>query len=730
MFDSINTLAFERRDILVRRVALAAVVALVVPIRIAAQKDSTGSRQLDTVNVTVTRTVTSSPLLEAAAVSITSAERVASSPVRILPDALRESPGVQVQQTNAGHGTVILRGMTGNQVLVLVDGIRLNTATVRDGPNQTLSLIDPEQIERIEIIRGPGSALYGSDAMGGVVNVVMKRPTGQPSASAALMYASSDDGLRAHAEGSAGRKRIRARAGATVTRASDLDAGGEIGVQRGTQYRSFAADAMLNVTLRGCNSMSLSAQGTDLRDVSRYDRLVDFRFDAASQSELQGPDAEFEFEPQTHLLSIARLDGTGCDGVIARRGIAVGLSDQREGRRQRSVNVTEAGAALAAPTREYQRDDTRTRLITMFVEPRLPAGTSIRIGGDVYDDVVSSFGYQETIATGARRPVVRLAGGDTIAAGRFPDGARSTSAGVYAHGAQLVGSRARLLGGVRADRVQVRLRAGDDFGGDVDATNGNVSAQVGVESFLEGGFSFSAHVGQGFRAPNIYDLSTVSTVPGGIVLPSSALGPERSITYDATVRKAGSRATFQAAVYTTRITGFVDRIPGSYRDDTLFQGKRVFRAANIGSARISGIEVGGEATLDARFTLRGQAFGTRGSQTLPGGGREPVGRIPPTSAFLAIRRNVGLPEGESWIEIAARGADSQSRLSSRDERDSRIQQGGTPGYGIAGVRGSTRLSGMRLTAGAENLFDRGYRNHGSGIDAPGRHVWFRVDLGS
>ncbi|MDQ3517700.1 MAG: TonB-dependent receptor plug domain-containing protein, partial [Gemmatimonadota bacterium] len=241
-----------------RLTALGALTSLAVPSRVAGAQQDTAYRQLDTVTVTATRTVTSSPLLEAAAVSITGADKLTSSPVRILPDVLRESPGVQVQQTNAGHGAVILRGMTGNQVLVLVDGIRLNTATVRDGPNQTLSLIDPEQIQRIEIIRGPGSALYGSDAMGGVINVVTKRPTGQPSASASLMYASSDDGVRAHAEGSVGRQRVRAKAGATVTRASDLDAGGQIGVQRGTHYRSFAADAMLSVALRGCNSLSFS----------------------------------------------------------------------------------------------------------------------------------------------------------------------------------------------------------------------------------------------------------------------------------------------------------------------------------------------------------------------------------------------------------------------------------------------------------------------------------------
>ena len=93
---------------------------------------------------------------------------------RSTPDALADMMGVFVQETNDGGGSPIIRGLVGNQVLIMVDGIRLNNSSFRLGPNQYFNTIDLNQIERIEVVRGAGSVLYGSDALGGVVNIITK----------------------------------------------------------------------------------------------------------------------------------------------------------------------------------------------------------------------------------------------------------------------------------------------------------------------------------------------------------------------------------------------------------------------------------------------------------------------------------------------------------------------------------------------------------------------------
>lgn len=95
---------------------------------------------------------------------------------RSTPEALTIVAGVFVQKTNHGGGSPFIRGLTGNQTLILVDGIRLNNSTFRYGPNQYLNTIDPFTIHKMEVLKGSGSVQYGSDTLGGVVQVLTKEP--------------------------------------------------------------------------------------------------------------------------------------------------------------------------------------------------------------------------------------------------------------------------------------------------------------------------------------------------------------------------------------------------------------------------------------------------------------------------------------------------------------------------------------------------------------------------
>ena len=107
-------------------------------------------------------------------IAVVTAEDIRRRNYRSTPDALADIAGVFVQETNDGGGSPIIRGLVGNQILILVDGIRLNNSAYRLGPNQYLNTIDLNQIERIEVVRGAGSVLYGSDALGGVVNIITR----------------------------------------------------------------------------------------------------------------------------------------------------------------------------------------------------------------------------------------------------------------------------------------------------------------------------------------------------------------------------------------------------------------------------------------------------------------------------------------------------------------------------------------------------------------------------
>lgn len=113
-------------------------------------------------------------------IEVIDSEDIKKTKARSTPEMLQESTGVFVQKTAHGHGAPIIRGCIGINNLVLFNEIKLNNSTWRTGPIQYLNLIDPFSIEKIEILRGPGSLLYGSDAVGGVVSIFGKRPSLAP----------------------------------------------------------------------------------------------------------------------------------------------------------------------------------------------------------------------------------------------------------------------------------------------------------------------------------------------------------------------------------------------------------------------------------------------------------------------------------------------------------------------------------------------------------------------
>ena len=131
---------------------------------------------LTVVTVTSTRKSTTN-LLVPYSVSVVEKTQIDALGFRTSPEALTGTTGVFIQKTNHGGGSPFIRGLTGNQNLLMMDGIRLNNSTSRYGPNQYLNTIDPWTIQKIEVARGTGSEQYGSDALGGVVQVFTQSPS-------------------------------------------------------------------------------------------------------------------------------------------------------------------------------------------------------------------------------------------------------------------------------------------------------------------------------------------------------------------------------------------------------------------------------------------------------------------------------------------------------------------------------------------------------------------------
>ena len=170
---------------------------------------------------------------------------------RTTTDALRDVPGVMIQKTSNAQGSPYIRGFTGYRTLMLVDGIRLNNSTFRDGPNQYWNLIDPYTIDRLEVVKGPSSVLYGSDAVGGTVNAVLRRPDGYGDglqgyrqvygqvASAQRSYIGRGEAVATYGPW------LGILAGGTWKDFGDVDGGQHVGIQEKTGYGVCSGDVKI-----------------------------------------------------------------------------------------------------------------------------------------------------------------------------------------------------------------------------------------------------------------------------------------------------------------------------------------------------------------------------------------------------------------------------------------------------------------------------------------------------
>jgi len=155
----------------------------------AVSAQETTEETIDEIQVTATRR----PLAEkdvSAALTLISVEEIRGA--KIITDALAAQPGVFLQQTTPGQGAAIIRGLKGSEVLHIVDGMRLNNAIFRNAPTQYLALVAPGTVDRIEVVRGAPASLYGSDAVGGVVQVLSRIPAFDESGTRGEVYLAYD----------------------------------------------------------------------------------------------------------------------------------------------------------------------------------------------------------------------------------------------------------------------------------------------------------------------------------------------------------------------------------------------------------------------------------------------------------------------------------------------------------------------------------------------------------
>ena len=622
-----------------------------------------------------------------AAASIRTREEILERQAPDMFHALQNEVGVLLQSTAAGQASPFMRGLTGQQILILVDGIRLNNSIFRRGPNQYFNTIDPGMVDHIEVLRGQGSVLWGSDAIGGTINIVTRGPDIRRGIGSGGFFgteftqyyntSNSSPYSRLNVEGWLGPAGVFA--GGSFLNVRDLDTGfGNFPRQPGTNYQQYAGDIKFNYLLADNQMLTVSLQHFEQEDLPRSDRFPGYPGDLNNSNT---PAKARFFDPQQRDLAYIRYQAL--EPLAALDALTFTASYHR----QREVQTR------GIPTTRFQETDVETVGLNIVGAKDLGRFGKWTTGVDwYYDDVDSPFGGT------ASGPIV-------------PDDAWYRRAGWFLNWDVALTERLAAVAGVRYESIET---AGTPVVQNtpvyINPSYDDWIGQIGLVYELNPGLHLVGSISEGFRAPNLDDLmaNNPNVLQQGQSLPSLGLVPENSINYEVGIKTDYERLRTQTFVYWIDLQDNMVSIAAA--PDT-------FKTANQDSF-IQGVEFDGELLLRDGWAMYGNFWYTYGINLVTD---SPLSRVPPTQGILGLRWRD--PELRSYFAVYTWLVRRQDRLEQvRDITDERIPPGGTPGYATLNMRvGHTfgRCDQHRVSLSLENITDQPYLVHGSGVYGTG-----------
>jgi outer membrane receptor protein involved in Fe transport len=595
-----------------------------------------------------------------------------------LAEALGRSEGVSVSRVGAWGSRPVLRGLSGERIAVLIDGNRVTRACTF-GMDMGLATIDPSTVERVEILTGPGSTAYGSGNVGGVINVVTRRPSADRPLSGEVRMSGSS----AVPGGGVGASMTVARERLAVSASVDGSSFGDYRTPEGevstSGYRQLTGDIKADYEPSSAHRFTLGSQYYAARDIgwpmqggatipeeSRVSLSADYGWQRGGDL-LEGMSARAYFQKLDHHM-VMSTTSTGMGGVpMTMTTDGQSYSETAGGRFQ----------ARLAPSERVDLD----------------------VGGEVTRIFAEGTRWTERVM-GSMAPV-------TETFHTWP-GVEIVDVGAFVQGDVVLRGSTTLSGGFRLDRVDRSADVGDEKLEWV--TTGNLGLRTDLTRWLSG----RATVGVGYRTPDPMELYGLGLKPDGFVYRGRAdLETEKSLSGELTLTATGDGLFASVTGFDNHLKDMIT--PAAAADSV--SGRPVREYRNLGEARLRGVSGTVEGELPGAFTVGARATWTRGEDPTTGSA---LPAVPPLEGALSLRRDFG--DVVRWVEAEWQGAFRQSRVASA------IGEVETPGWAVLDLRANTRLAGADLTLGVENLFDELYRGH---LDPytlyrPGRNLFIRV----
>lgn len=660
---------------------------------------------------------------------------------------LEQSGKVFVQRSQLGGGSPVIKGFEASRILLVVDGVRMNNAIYRTGHLQNVITIDDDILEKVEILSGPASTIYGSDALGGVIHFQTKQALPDKiQTHVSTRYSSAMNEFTGHADVNIGTRKFASLSSFSFSRYGDLRQGS----QRKTRYGDFGKRPQYIAQINGMDSIvqndniniqrtsnyrqydllqkflwqaspeqshALNLQYSNSSDIPRYDRLTDVR-----NGRLRW--AEWYYGPQERLMASYQYKSQQLKGFFDQLKTGASYQHVEESRMQR---------AYRNPLRENRVE--RIDVWALNLDLHKSTGRhDWSVGADGQFNVLRSTAFNYNIFSGAKTSGLTT---------RYPDGKNNMLySGVYAqHLFRMIPGKLILNDGIRINYSSLDAQFKDTSLLHLPFTKARqdhitYSVHAGL-IYLPGTSSrIAINFSTGFRSPNIDDLAKVFESAGGVqlVVPNHALRPEQTYQFDLDLTKGvGKWLELEANAFYTifRNAVVLDQFTLNGASQVMYDGKLtpVVASQNKASARLYGFQGGFTLRPASWFSLYSHLTYTHGEYKQEDKSTVPLDHIPPVYGKTGITGRYKLLEGEVYLLYNGKKKLKDYNPYGEDNLIYATPEG-MPDWQILNVSARVTIRKQyMLQLAVENVLDKNYRVFASGISGAGRNLVVKLRAG-
>lgn len=655
-------------------------------------------------------------------------------------DAIGIGNTIFIQKSQLGGGSPIIRGFATNRILLTVDGVRMNNAIFRSGNVQNIISIDPYIINQSEIIHGPGSVVYGSDAIGGVINFNTLDTKGNSPNKKGMFsqrFSSANTESTSHLEYRIGKNKWNSVTSLSYSKFGDLTQGkygpsnyiqqkyiervngvDQVLInennrrQLKTGYQQYNFFNKISYKANHNHNINLTSIFSRTSDYNRYDKLQEKNEDGNLNF------SEWFYGPQQWLFLNLTSNYKTEHLLFDELKTSLAFQSFKESRNQRNFN-NDFRINNSEKVNAYSLNFDAIKKLKESI---------LSYGVELIHNKVNSNAYSEEISNNNRLNNISL---------RYPDGASWNSFSIYSSLNHALDDKNKLSAGLRYNFVNIKANFDDpvlEFPFDnINLNNDAINGNLGWIHKVSKKWNSSLFLSTAFRAPNIDDIGKIfqSSEPGTLIVPNPDLKPETAYNIESNIVFHTKRTNITLSPYFTFLNNALSRNSFSFNNLEMleFQGvkSQITAIQNSNSQKIYGIDFNGHFQLSKSITADFSYHFIKGKEKLPNNEEVAVRHVTPNFGKLGLTYKKNRLEITPFLQFSE--SLSNKELNPRERTKTNIYAINAQGLTYAPSWHTLNLNSqliltkdLKVSLNLENITNQRYRTYSSGLSAPGFNI--------